>query len=147
MKNVRFIREWNDGNSDNEHLAHWIEIQAYCNGIDVAMNRPVEANFKPNQDVSGQSMPQVIVDGIVSLDKYVSVSLDLQRERPAMVCIDLGGIYALESLRIWHGWWSPNRHYFTILELSSDKQHWETLYDYRTQPPIIETKYGKEFPL
>lgn len=147
MKAARFIREWNDGNTDNEHLAHWIELQAYCNGINVAQDKPVVSNFRPNQDVSGQSMPESIVNGNVSMNEYVSVSLDLQRERPAMILIDLGSVYNLEEIRVWHGWWTNSRSYFTILEISKDRINWETVYDYRIQPPIIETKYGKEFVL
>lgn len=145
--NIRYIREWNDGNTDNEHLAHWIEIQAFSNGINVAHNKQVSANFFPNQDVSGQSNIDICVNGDIALNNYISVSLDLQRERPALIMIDLEQVLPIDSIQIWHGYWNENRAYFTILEVSVDGKKWTRLYDYRHNKPNLESIYGTVYNL
>ena len=147
MKQIRYVREWNDGNSDNGHLAHWIELEVFSNGMNVALNKPVSTNFYPNLDVSGQSLPKIIVDNNISLESYVSISLDLQRHRPAMVVIDLRDIYECEAIQIWHGWWNPKRWYKTVLEISTDGGNWEKIYDWESDQPIYETQYGHLYEL
>ena len=79
--NVRYIREWSNGSDKYENITHWIEIQAFSHGMNVAKDKTIIGSCKPNLDVAGQSTLETIVNGNVSLNEYVSISLDVKRKR------------------------------------------------------------------
>lgn len=144
MKKIRFIREWSDGNNLYKNISHWVEIQVFVNGINIAKNKKIEASFIPNQDVSGQSNLDIILDGNISLQKYVSACLDIQRNRPIFILIDLLNIYDVDAITLWHGWWD-HRFYYTKLEVSEDGVNWETIYNWEIDGVYLETERGKTF--
>ena len=144
---ARYIKEQIFGCSIEEHLAHWVEIEAFSDGINVAKGAKVTANFKATQDVPGHSLPNVITDGNISLNNYVSVILDIQNEQPAEVIIDLEEVFDLSSIRIWHGWWEPLRAYFSKLFISENGKDWHCLYDYEVNGLNYELSQGNLYLL
>lgn len=144
--NVRYIREWSNGSDKYENITHWIEIQAFSHGMNVAKDKAIIGSCEPNLDVAGQSTLETIVNGNVSLNEYVSISLDVQRKRPVFVQIDLGQIYDLNAISIWHGWWFANNVYLNELEVSENARDWIQLYSYTTDA-YYETSEGKTWYL
>lgn len=144
---LKYIREWSDGSIKYENISHWIEIQCFSNGINVAQNSILTSSFKPNLDVNGQSNIDTIINGRISLNEYVSVMLDIQRERPVFLMLTLPELIDIQAISIWHGWWFENNSYFNSLEVSTDMKHWKTIYDYKVDGLYNETQDGKTWYL
>ena len=60
------------------------------------------------------------------------------------IIIDLGQVFELEKIVVWH-YWSGGRTYMgTQTEVSIDKENWETVFDSATEGTYAETEGGHE---
>lgn len=41
---VRYVRFWQDGTMDGYSICRWSELQAFSNGVNVALNKPVSSS-------------------------------------------------------------------------------------------------------
>lgn len=117
LNNVRYIYDCINGNYNNntkEEQNYWLEIQAIQNGVNVAKEKNVittDSSFK-NQNY--------ITDGIIDkASQYASGT--------TCVTIDLGALYNLDELAVWHNYTSSRNYINHTLAVSSDNSNWSYL--------------------
>lgn len=129
---VRYIRDCVNGNTETSY-GHWTEIAAYSGTENVALHKKVTTSVQPMpaDSIGLVSDPSYVVDGDWgSLDawtgpKYISLYPGLQ-----WVQIDLGQLYKLDYIRVWHSYYSDVRKYHdNTTQVSADGVNWVTLFD------------------
>lgn len=114
---IRYIRDWTSGSSANNYN-HWSEIKAIANGINVALGKEVTTNFPYNVN----SLPWV-TNG--SLEDYAACGADPK----TYVQIDLGSIYDVSEIKVWHYFLDGRMYYDTKTEVSADGINWISIFD------------------
>lgn len=123
LRKVRYIRDWLNGSNKNTGN-HWVEIQAIDkNGTNVALGKT----------------DNLITDGSTESSPYYSLSSGLKN-----VVVDLGAVYDIDKLKIWH-YWSDKRVYNnTKTEISVDGVNWEVVFDSELSGTYAESSAGHE---
>ncbi len=125
---VRYIRDYLNG-STTDIYNHWVEIQAITySGENVALG-------KSSSDNLGGSRP-MLTDGNMVSHFDTSNGLD-------WVQVDLGHLYKLEEIKVWHYYGDGRTYYSTKTEVSADGILWYTIFDSAQEGTYPETPAGK----
>lgn len=139
---IRYIRDYLKG-SDVNTEGHWVEIQAYKDGVNVAKGKPVSAS---GAEVSGHPLTLITDDSINS--GYCSISgviADGDYKGWKYVQIDLGQVYTdINKIKVWH-YYSDRRSYNHTLEVSENGNDWYSLFDSTKQGTYAEKPEGKTY--
>ena len=127
---IRYIRDHLNGSDINQY-SHWVEIQAYdSNGVNVALGKTVTGEFEQ----AGQP-PSVVTDGDLNTNMFFE-----QVQDSAWTYVDLGGLYTIKEIKVWH---YINRIYReTKTEVSTDNINWITVFDSAISGTYSETAEG-----
>ena len=124
---VRYIRDYLNGSTSNSG-SHWVEIQANdTDGVNVALNASA-------YDAAGNSEP-LLTDGNTNTSPYVSGNTYME--------VDLGSVFLLDNVHIWHYYGDGRTYYGTKTEVSVDGQNWITIFDNEVDGLYPETPSGK----
>ena len=124
---VRYIRDYLNGSTSNSG-SHWIEIQANdTDGVNVALNADA-------YDEVGNPEPE-LTDGNTNTNPYVSGKTYME--------VDLGSVFLLDNVHIWHYYFDGRTYYGTKTEVSVDGQNWITIFDNEVDGLYPETPSGK----
>jgi len=135
LRKVRYIRDWLSGSTANTGN-HWYEIQAYIeSGVNVALSKTVTAS-------SGGQRLTYITDGNTAGTYAYTTGGSSQ-----WVQVDLGQVYEVNSLKVWHYHNDGRTYYKTKTEVSVDGVNWETVFDSQVSGQYQETSAGKEIKL
>lgn len=134
LNNVRYIKDCINGNSANDYN-EWRELQAIVDGKNVALNKTITGTGTVSKDW-GTGTYASIIDG--SLDAYTSV---LPTSNGACITIDLGTMYDLDEIAVWHSLNIGRSYNNHSLSVSSDNSNWKTIID--NESGVIETSEGK----
>lgn len=89
----------------------------------------------------GASAPSsLLTDGSTAYTPYYDTGSGLQS-----VTVDLGTVYDISSIKVWHYWGDACTYYATKTEVSTDNTNWSTIYDSATSGTYQETSVGKTF--
>lgn len=124
---VRYIRDWLNGSTANTGN-HWVQVMAYDkSGNNIALNKTV----------SGATTNNRITNGDTSSATYASGSSGLQH-----VIIDLGAVYEIVNVKVWH-YYSDGRIYNdTKTECSVDGKTWFAIFNSATEGKYKEVASG-----
>lgn len=114
---IRYIRDWISGSVVNGYN-HWYEIEAIANGINVALGKEVTTN---GYLMSGSL--SWVTDGTHA--NYV----DCGANPKTYVQIDLGSIYDVSEIKVWHFYHDGRMYYDTKTEVSADGINWVSIFD------------------
>ena len=139
LSRVRYIRDYINGSSANVGN-HWVEIQAL--EVSTGTNRALASN---GATISGSS-PQNssypysrIIDGSTNSSVYAAaIDTGLQ-----YVQIDMGGMYDIETLKVWHYNLDGRTYYETRTQVSIDGVEWFDVYDSAVSGTYQEVSTGK----
>ena len=125
---VRYIRDYLNGSTSNGG-SHWVEIQANdTDGVNVALNASA-------YDAAGNSEP-LLTDGNTNTNPYARASGNYME-------VDLGGVFLLDNIHVWHYYYDGRTYYGTKTEVSVDGQNWTTIFDNAVDGLYPETSSGK----
>lgn len=124
---VRYIRDWLNGSTANTGN-HWIQIMAFDqSGTNIALSK----------NVSGGSSDKRVTNGNTDTTPYVSVEAGLKHLR-----VDLGAVYDIKYLHIWHYYSDKRTYYETKTECSVDGVTWFVIFDSSIEGTYKETADG-----
>ena len=130
---VRYIRDSINGSTANNYC-HWVELQAYAGGKNVALNKQVTGSAGAPSNLA------LATDGKWNLpggDYYVDIGTG-----PAWIQVDLGQPYNLDYIRVWH-YYSEGRTYHNVkTQVSADGINWTTVFDSETSGEYAESMAG-----
>ena len=136
---IRYIRDWLNGSTVNTG-DHWVEIQAFSSGVNVARGKPVSTspNFSTN---GGYLSSNVVTNGDTNSANWFGT--DPEDGKPVYVQVDLQQEYELENVRIWH-YYDDRRTYHRVkTDISTDGNAWYTIFDSEISGEYAETSGGK----
>ena len=128
---IRYIRDIINGNTINT-ANHWIEIMAFENDVNVARDKLVLVDGE-----SGVSKAETITDG------NTANTQNSYRSGGNIVVIDLGDLYKVDRVQVWHYYGDNRQYYKAKTEVSADGINWITLYDSDVDGTYTETAEGK----
>lgn len=119
LNNVRYIKDCINGSTANASN-HWVELQAIYQGTNVAKGKTVTGTVA--QNVSPYLYSR-ITDGDVTSANYAESSVvGLQ-----CITVDLGQIYNLDEIAVWHYWADGRTYYSNTTSVSSDNTTWTSI--------------------
>lgn len=141
LTEIRYIRDWLNGWNYPQlpDQNRWVKGEAYVNGENVALNKPVSASFEnqfPDRPISRFTAPGLTPSLYITSDpnngwQYLE--------------IDLEALYKVEFYRTWHGYVSGfDTQYNSRIEVSADGVYWEVIYDSATDGFITEGGRGND---
>ena len=133
--NIRYIRDTIAGGNSINGAALWEEIQAFKNGVNVALNKPVLANFSPS---SGMSPLSNITNGNINGELIGRTDLGNWH-----VVVDLGTAQYLDEIKVWHYYIDGRFFNDYKLEVSEDATTWFTIYKSSVNGTYNESISGK----
>lgn len=143
-RKVRYIRDWLNGSTSN--LGNfWVDIQAIdTGGINKALGKSVTSSVAfdgsgaPN-DPTGAA----ITDGITTTTPYTGlVAVGLQ-----WVKVDLGAVYDIADIKVWHYHGDLRTFYNTKTEISEDGVTWSTVFDSAISGTYAESSTGRTYSM
>lgn len=141
---IRYIRDWCKGGSGWEKpgygidLSSWREIQAIDGtGTNVALGKQISFSVPLNNVVD----PYQINDGIFLEDNGADITSNVREYAQ----IDLGALYEIKTVKVWHGYSVVLMDTFTETktEVSEDGVTWTVLFDSTISGVYLETLEGK----
>ncbi|HJF34503.1 MAG TPA: hypothetical protein K8U79_00570, partial [Clostridium perfringens] len=127
----RYIKDYLNGSTSNTGN-HWVEIQVWANGTNIAQGKTPTTNSARNV--------QLITDGNTATDHYSDAAGTW-----AWVQIDLGEIrYDVDMIKVWH-YYKDNRAYNNKLMVSMDGQTWYTLFNSEESGRYKENSNGRTY--
>lgn len=140
---IRYIRDYLNGSTANGGN-HWVEIQVYQNGKNIASGKTVTSNATPNTGTLS-----LVTNEDTTTDKYVAVDTRIggttEYKNYAYVQVDLGAIYTdINKIKVWH-YHGDTRQYNHLLEVSSDGTTWYSLFDSEKQGSYSESANGRTY--
>lgn len=133
---VRYIRDYLNGSTSNTGN-HWIEIQALDSSeVNKALNKAVSSSH-------ALSNASLITDGNSATDPYANGTVGVLQ----WVKVDLGAVYDINKIKVWHYHSNFRTYHNTKLEVSEDNVNWKVIFDSASQGEYRETPFGKEFYL
>lgn len=133
LDQVRYIKDCINGNTVTANN-HWVEIQAIKDGVNVALNKTVTGTVA---EKTGYPYSK-IVDGNIDTENYGSSSVNgLQ-----CVTIDLGQVYQLDEIRVWHYHGDYRKYNSHTVSVSSNQSTWDSIILNKNH---VETENGVHF--
>ena len=127
----RYIKDYLNGSTSNTGN-HWVEIQVWANGTNIAQGKTPTTNSARNV--------HLITDGNTATDPYSDAAGTW-----AWVQIDLGEIrYDVDMIKVWH-YYKDNRAYNNKLMVSMDGQTWHTLFNSEESGKYKENSSGRTY--
>ncbi|MDA9129244.1 S8 family serine peptidase [Candidatus Gracilibacteria bacterium] len=131
---VRFIRDHLNGSNKNTG-SHWVEIQALdANGTNIAKGKQVSGKTTERSSSAPYSR---ITDGVINYNYWTQ-----GKSSTNWVQVDLGAIYDIEKVKVWHYFKDDRTYNATKTEVSVDGKNWTTLYDSAVSGTYVEPKDG-----
>ncbi len=119
FNNVRYIKDCING-SNKSINNDWVEIQVIKDGINIALGRPVSGT-----SVEDPTKPySLMTDGIVDVPTSFGASLTTG---PQCVTIDLGKLYDVDEIAVWHRYSDQATFNDTFTSVSPDNNTWQTI--------------------
>ena len=118
LDNVRYIKDCTNGNSANAYN-QWVEIQAIKDGVNVAKGKTVTGTVNAK---SGYAYTK-IVDGDIASSNYAQSNSNGNQ----CVTVDLGAIYNLDEIAVWHYYTGGRTYNGKVLSVSSDNSTYTTV--------------------
>lgn len=132
---IRYIRDWTNGSSADSGN-QWVEIQALDGAsTNVALNKTVTHNG--TIDPLSPTQPTAIVDGVVNSDFHTDFFSGLM-----WVQVDLGQLYSVSTVKVWHYYWDPRVFNNAKTEVSADGVTWTTIFDSAVSGGYPESSAG-----
>lgn len=125
-KALRYVRDYCGVDVGVTIHPCWKHIGVFNNGVNIALNKSVTANFTPQNYSTDTVGLSEITDGTVST-KYVAGSVADPDTEANYVIVDLGGIKSASIVDIFH--FENKTFKFTKTQISQDGQTWETIFD------------------
>ncbi|KRE33432.1 hypothetical protein [Paenibacillus sp. Soil724D2] len=133
-RKVRYVRDWLNGSTANTGN-HWIEIQASdASGVNKALGKTVTSGQAGNLGV--------VTDGDVTSNNYATAPTGL-----SSVTLDLGAVFDIASVNVWHYWADLRTYHNTKTEISSDGVNWTTIFDSSVSGEYAESAAGRSYPM
>lgn len=136
---IRYIKDWLNGNSINTE-DHWVEIEI----IDInRINRAL--NILPSTDSSILGNGAYATNGIITasdLSGFTDIGSGLHYLK-----IDLGLVYNIKYIKIWHFYNDGRIYYNTKTEVSGNDNDYTTIFDSAVSGTYNETSDGKTYIL
>lgn len=132
IPSVRYIRDSIQGTNGN----HWIEVEAYSNGTNVALGKPVT---HAGSAYSGS--PANVTDG------DFSVLFETGNAPLSWVQIDLGVEIKLNEIKVWHYFQDGRIYDGAKTEVSADGENWVTVFDSAISGTYAESAEGHSISL
>lgn len=128
---VRYIRDSVSGSNANSG-SHWVEIQAFDSaGNNVAKGKPAKVVSGTN---TGASVA-LVTDGNTASEGWYGTD----GSNPTIE-VDLGAVYDIENVKVWHYYADSRTYYSPVTKVSSDGTNWITISNGST---YAETSSGK----
>jgi prepilin-type N-terminal cleavage/methylation domain-containing protein len=96
------------------------------------------SSARPNIAKGVSSSSSLLTDGVVTSSPYFSMSPGLQS-----VTVDLGGVYDVSAIKVWHYHADARTYYATRTEVSTDNSTWTTVFNSGSSGTYAETPGGK----
>lgn len=132
LPKVRYIKDSIQGANGN----HWIEIEGYSNGANVALGKTVTHAGSP---YSGS--PSNVTDG------DFSVLFETGNAPLSWVQIDLGAEIELHKIKVWHYFQDGRIYNGAKTEISADGVEWVTVFDSAVSGTYAESAEGHSIDL
>lgn len=159
-KRARFIRDFCSGNTVN-NLNHWCEIQAWDKyGRNVAFGSIGSATTRDGTKIviAGVVMGADVVNNSSNANYIKTHAITKGSASPFStyiqtpsadygIIIDLGQVFDIETIKIWHYWSDGRTYYNTKTEISEDETNWETVFDSSVSGTYAERVGGHEIKL
>jgi len=129
---VRYIKDYANGSTANSS-SHWVEIQAFSYGKNVALNKTI-VKGAINPYPAGNTI-DLLLDGITTTTPYVHSNI-------GYVLIDLEEVYDVQMIKVWHYWGDGRTYYDTKTQVSADGVNWITVFDSAIEGTYKETADG-----
>jgi phage minor structural protein len=140
IRDVRYIRAWQNGSSANT-INHIVEFQAFdLDSYDreiPSANKYIASSYPATVTGSTQQPWQVVTDGVTASNPYVSFGTGSQ-----WLLVDLGAVQEISGVKLWRYWSDGRKYKNTKIEVSSDNVEWRTLQDSAIHGEYAETKNG-----
>jgi len=128
-KQFRYIRDTANGSTSNSGT-HWVEIKAFNEaGTNIALNKTTSSSW-------GGVYP-VWCDGSIDSASYAGIEAANQ-----WIKIDLGALYTIPLVKVWHYYADKRIYYQTKTEVSVDNVNWIPIYDSLNEGLYRETLHG-----
>ncbi|MCX8533078.1 hypothetical protein [Chryseobacterium luquanense] len=140
----RYVRDW--CGVDNPLTTHptWRHIGVWRNGVNLAIGKPVSANFVPQNYAWFTVGLEEVTDGTLT-DKYVAGSVSDPTNDSNWVMIDMGALTVATLIEVIH---KQNLTFkFTKTEISQDGVEWQTIFDSALSGTYNEGNEGKSTTL
>ncbi len=119
LNNVRYIKDCINGNSiDNEN--RWSEVQAIYNGVNLAKNKTV---IGTTSELSTRPY-SYITDGEFIGNITTNAIGQSQGSGTQCIMIDLGDLYNLDEIAVWHYSGDNRTYYDNVTYVSNDNVWW-----------------------
>lgn len=136
---VRYIKHTLNGSNKNGS-SHFVEIQAYgTNSTNIALNKKVTCDKPSSGSASGQPIT-CIVDGVYNNS---NLYFDVQEANPT-VTVDLGEVYDISMVKVWHYFADGRIYKNNTLSVSEDGVYYEEQFNSNIDGEYAETSSGKE---
>ena len=151
-KNVRYIRDFCSGSTAN-NSNHWCEIQAWDKyGRNVAFASIGSAVTRSNVYSNIGSVTKSGVNNSTNANYIKTHAITKGTHSPSStyigfgastgIIIDLGQVFEIETIKIWH-YWADGRTYHNVkTEISEDKVNWKTVFDSDVSGEYAESADG-----
>lgn len=136
---IRYIKDYLKGHTNNSMNSDWTEIKAIdYQGNNIALGKTVTASSTPSWGTLDR-----VTDGVIEGD----VSVGIASNEKQWVQVDLGEVYSIDYLHIWHYYVSSRRFNDTKVEVSEDGVTWTVIFDSAIEGTYDETSEGRKFTL
>ena len=136
---IRYIKDYLRGHTNNSMNSDWTEIKAIdYEGNNIALGKVVTASGSASWGTFDR-----VTDGVIGND----VSVGIVSSEKQWVQVDLGSIYNIDYLHIWHYYSSPRRFNDTKVEVSEDGTVWTVIFDSAIEGTYDESSEGRTFRL
>lgn len=145
-RKARYIRSHLNGSSANEGN-HWVELEVYSGGSNVARGKPVAVEIGEVVAAGGNGGSigslEVFTDGNKSTTPYC----ETKGNYPGAIRVDLGKSYDLDEIKIWHYFADGRTYYSNRIEISENGTDWQIVFDSEIDGRYAETADGKSIAL
>jgi len=126
---IRYIRDYTFGPNGN----HWIELEAYSNGVNVALGKTVTYHG----NITGWFGSEVVTDGIQG--NFLEI---VAFDDKVFIQVDLGEAFDIQEFKVWHYYADGRIYNGTKNEVSEDGVNWFTVFDSSISGVYKETVKG-----
>lgn len=139
---IRYIRDWLDWNNINS-WNHWVEIKAIEKSTRI--NRAL--GVTPTSNLNWFTNSISIITDWLSNDSYYWSGVENPAGVDQYVEIDLGNLYNIEEIWVWHYYEGLRQYKWTKTEVSKDWINWYELYNSANKWKYIENEEWRQYYL